>query len=602
MAADAYSLVVELGDASFEEALRYFVRLKVLGENEEPVVAALQGRTEISPVPTTEPAFRTHSFTFPLPPEADPDRWSLHLSAIAPVDDEAAADASANDKPKTGKLRVVGDANLALGGELAASGEIERRVALTTPADAPGAGQTAGNISIKLRLKPQTAADLPSGQQSAPRSRTPGASVVMSTSPIPAVPSVPSRSPAPSIPPANRSAAAASVAPSKRGSAVAATSEREMSHLQSLIDRLTDDVQQKTQALTKADEEVMLQRGINQRLQKDLGTLRAHVDERERAMEQLANDATNVENIDLPQLQSRHRMLGAAYRSDRRQMEQLKAEVAQRSAALATQEQLARSYARLKEAHSEQGHQMQRLQEEARKVSKYRQTAKQQEAIIQRLEALLAAALKDAKRVKAVEPQLEVLRKQHAEVTQQLERQKKEYAKLEKDASTQQGALKKALEEGRVDVPPEAMEPITGGAKREDDEPPSPDARGNISSEEQVKLLMRAEKAERRAAALEDEMQEMARQNGREVAKLKMKLAESDAMGKGGFGSAANLQLGENMSTGTFTPDISEMQAGGPRLSSSLPPQGSSRRGTPQGKRLDPLATAAGQPPPIPAS
>merc|ERR1719482_1144986 len=99
----------------------------------------------------------------------------------------------------------------------------------------------------------------------------------------------------------------------------------------------------------------MLQRGINQRLQKDLGTLRAHVDERERAMEQLANDATNVENIDLPQLQSRHRMLGAAYRSDRRQMESLKQELAQRTAALGTQEQLAKSYARLKEAHTSQG-------------------------------------------------------------------------------------------------------------------------------------------------------------------------------------------------------------------------------------------------------
>ena len=54
---------------------------------------------------------------------------------------------------------------------------------------------------------------------------------------------------------------------------------------------------------------------------------------------------------------------------------------------------------------------MQRLQEEAKKVQKYRQTAKQQEAIIQRLEALLAAALKDAKRVKTVEPQLAALRK-----------------------------------------------------------------------------------------------------------------------------------------------------------------------------------------------
>ena len=41
-------------------------------------------------------------------------------------------------------------------------------------------------------------------------------------------------------------------------------------------------------------------------------------------------------------------------------------------------DRLAGSYARLKEAHKEQGQQMQRLQEEAKKVLKYRQTAKQQ--------------------------------------------------------------------------------------------------------------------------------------------------------------------------------------------------------------------------------
>ena len=41
------------------------------------------------------------------------------------------------------------------------------------------------------------------------------------------------------------------------------------------------------------------------------------------------------------------------------------------------------------------------------------------------------------------------------------------------------------------------------------------------------KLKMRAEMAERRAAALEAEMEEMARANGREVGQLKMKLAEA---------------------------------------------------------------------------
>ena len=76
-----------------------------------------------------------------------------------------------------------------------------------------------------------------------------------------------------------------------------------------------------------------------------------------------------------------------------------------RTAALGTQEQLAKSYAQLKQAHKAQGEQMQRLQEEARKVDKYRQTAKQQDAIIQRLEGLLAAALKDSKRLKMLEPE-----------------------------------------------------------------------------------------------------------------------------------------------------------------------------------------------------
>ena len=58
-----------------------------------------------------------------------------------------------------------------------------------------------------------------------------------------------------------------------------------------------------TAAAQKSDEEVMYMRGINQKLEGELAKLRASFEERERAMEQLASDATNVENIDLPQLQ-----------------------------------------------------------------------------------------------------------------------------------------------------------------------------------------------------------------------------------------------------------------------------------------------------------
>ena len=48
-------------------------------------------------------------------------------------------------------------------------------------------------------------------------------------------------------------------------------------------------------------------------------------------------------------------------------------------------------------------------------------------------------------------------------------------------------------------------------------------------TEEQVKLLMRAERGERRAAAVEEEMTEMARRSAREIANLKLRLAEKEA-------------------------------------------------------------------------
>ena len=65
----------------------------------------------------------------------------------------------------------------------------------------------------------------------------------------------------------------------------------------------------------------------------------------------------------------------------------------------------------------------------------------------------------------------------------------------------------------------------------------------------------------------------MARSQGREIAALKMKVAEAEAAAKGGFGSAANLALGE------LPP--------APR-----PPSGSMRRNTPPGPagRLHPIA------------
>ena len=147
----------------------------------------------------------------------------------------------------------------------------------------------------------------------------------------------------------------------------------------------------------------MEQRQLNQVLHAELQTLRQTMEARERVVEQISSDAMHVDtsNIDLPELQRPPPDARAAYRSDRRRMDQLGHQVAQLQAALGTQEQLQAAYAQLKEAHRSQSLQMQRLQEEASKVGRYRHTAKQQELVIQKLETMMQSALRDARRRRA---------------------------------------------------------------------------------------------------------------------------------------------------------------------------------------------------------
>mmetsp|Transcript_12986 Transcript_12986/g.39145 ORF Transcript_12986/g.39145 Transcript_12986/m.39145 type:complete len:129 (-) Transcript_12986:25-411(-) len=66
-----------------------------------------------------------------------------------------------------------------------------------------------------------------------------------------------------------------------------------------------------------------------------------------------------------------------------------------------------------------------------------------------------------------------------------------------------------------------------------------------VGTEEHVKLVMRAEQAERRATATEAELADNARRYAREIAALKLKLAEKEAELMGGFGSQVNLELDE---------------------------------------------------------
>ena len=63
-----YLLQVELGDAVFNDPLRYFISLKITG----PSAQDIQERTDVSPTPTPTPVFKNRAFSFSVPPDAEP--------------------------------------------------------------------------------------------------------------------------------------------------------------------------------------------------------------------------------------------------------------------------------------------------------------------------------------------------------------------------------------------------------------------------------------------------------------------------------------------------------------------------------------------------
>ncbi len=280
---------------------------------------------------------------------------------------------------------------------------------------------------------------------------------------------------------------------------LAPTAASDLAHKNGIISRLLDEADARAASIERGQREVAELRTMNQRLQAELENVKTQAIERQRYVDRIAQDSVASENIDQRELQRRHRMLGAAYRQDRRKMEMLQQQMTQMTASLGTQSQLQTAYANLREAHTRQARALQDQQEEVRlarekaaaaatRVTKYRDTAHKQEKIIIELESRLKASMQSTKEAKAA--------------TQGVERERDTIDAKLTEVSAEVATLKQAAAELPAD---------------------------GFPSDEQVRLQLRAERAERRADAVENEMTELARESAKELAALKLRLSEKDA-------------------------------------------------------------------------
>lgn len=328
----------------------------------------------------------------------------------------------------------------------------------------------------------------------------------------------------------------------------------ELAQKQGLVNRLLREVDGRTAALSRCGHELVEAREANGALRAELERVRGALADKESALDRLAADATNAEHIDTAELQRRHRMLGGAYRSEKKRSEELWAQLSQLSAHVGGARRLERAYIALQDAHRAQTAELHRLQAEARDLGKYKRTVASQVrgAPHPRAEPSPPAPSADA-RVPPAAPRARAGTRRAAlsapplptrpaprrplrPLSPRARPQEKLIAKLE---ALVKPALKDAHKGRSADAELAAVR-----AKLAELERQQADAAG-IGTEEHVRLVMRAEQAERRAGATEAEMAESARTHAREVAQLKLRLAEKEAQLMGGFGSLANLALDE---------------------------------------------------------
>ncbi|CEM06491.1 unnamed protein product [Vitrella brassicaformis CCMP3155] len=199
---------------------------------------------------------------------------------------------------------------------------------------------------------------------------------------------------------------------------------------------------------------------------------------------------------------------------------------------------LQRQLEEIEKAHVEQAAVLQRLQSENAKVGLYRQTAKSQEKVIQKLEKVLESSLDEVQRSQQLQHNNEILKTENYRLQERVRGllvQKGYNDGIDQDIAELQTQIKDRDEEiQRLEEMVETFgqEPPPGAARRKQPSarpqaPPGPDV--SRLDEERQEWMMKCEQLEIRKAALENELREKAKHYGRELSSLKVELAKRDA-------------------------------------------------------------------------
>ena len=296
---------------------------------------------------------------------------------------------------------------------------------------------------------------------------------------------------------------------------------KELTQKQEIIHRMMKEVDDKTESLKLTGAEIVDLRKQIKLLQNENQILRKRLGQEEQMqIESLVTQ--EIHKMSLPELKSKIIKLSQAYRGERLRNEEFEKALRQAQNEIANARKLANDLEQLQKVHEEDSEKYLNLQRETQKIGLYRETIKKQEEVILKMEGLLKKTMNENERQKDSLLELEQLRTENLKLQKEI----KDFVVNSTPGVLGRGNIE--LEKSKKEVA--RLQTIVNELQNDLNNKRPISAEKKELQNEILELEVKYQKANARISSLQKELDSSAKNYAKEIAALKLILAEKEAL------------------------------------------------------------------------
>lgn len=288
------------------------------------------------------------------------------------------------------------------------------------------------------------------------------------------------------------------------------------------------EVDDKSQSLKLTTAEILDLRRTIKMMQSENAILRRRMMGEEEGLELQHLVTKEISHMTNEELKAKVVKLASAYRSERLRNEEFERSLKSANVDLVQAKQTQAELENMQQAYAEAMRRLAEYGKEAQKTSLYKDTIKKQERVITKLETLLEKTLKDTQRARDGVLELEKLRTENLELQQALKSgggpQQYGMAKGDMGDSDEVHRLR-----GEVQLLEGLVSELRAELKNKRPQTPTGGPLGDWE-DQRIDMEVKAQKAQARIDALQNELTNSAQMYAREISKLKLIIAEKDSL------------------------------------------------------------------------